>query len=46
MQDVFELIRRLLARTAIVTGETGTGKELAVHALHTLGPAAPSGSSP
>ncbi|HLG56133.1 MAG TPA: sigma-54 dependent transcriptional regulator [Vicinamibacterales bacterium] len=40
MQDVFELIRRLAphARTAIVTGETGTGKELAVHALHTLGP--------
>jgi two-component system response regulator HydG len=40
MQDVFELIRRLAphARTAMVTGETGTGKELAVRALHALGP--------
>ena len=30
MQDVFELIRRLAphARTALVSGETGTGKEL------------------
>ncbi len=40
MQDVFTLIRRLAphARTALVTGETGTGKELAVRALHQLGP--------
>src|SRR5215216_1228430 len=40
MQDVFELIRRLAphARTALVTGETGTGKELAARALHKLGP--------
>jgi DNA-binding NtrC family response regulator len=40
MQDVFELIRRLSphARTALVYGETGTGKELVVRALHALGP--------
>jgi two-component system response regulator HydG len=40
MQDVFELIRRLAphARTAIVCGETGTGKELVARALHALGP--------
>jgi len=40
MQEVFGLIRRLAphARTALVTGETGTGKELVVHALHKLGP--------
>jgi DNA-binding NtrC family response regulator len=40
MQDVFDLIRRLAphARTALVTGETGTGKELAARALHTHGP--------
>ena len=40
MQDVFGLIRRLAphARTALVCGETGTGKELVVRALHTLGP--------
>ena len=42
MQDVFTLIRRLAphARTALITGETGTGKELAVRALHQLGPRA------
>jgi DNA-binding NtrC family response regulator len=42
MHDVFGLIRRLAphARTALVTGETGTGKELAARALHTLGPRA------
>jgi DNA-binding NtrC family response regulator len=40
MQDVFTLIRRLAphVRTALVTGETGTGKELAVRALHQRGP--------
>jgi two-component system response regulator HydG len=40
MQEVFDLIRRLAphVRTALVTGETGTGKELAARALHTLGP--------
>jgi DNA-binding NtrC family response regulator len=40
MLEVFDLIRRLAphARTALVTGETGTGKELVVRALHTLGP--------
>jgi len=42
MQEVFGLIRRLAphARTALVTGETGTGKELAARALHKLGPRA------
>ena len=40
MQDVFDLIRRLAphARTVLVTGETGTGKELVARALHRLGP--------
>jgi DNA-binding NtrC family response regulator len=40
MQDLFDLIRRLAphARTALVTGETGTGKELAARALHACGP--------
>src|ERR671918_355546 len=40
MQDLFDLIRRLAphARTALVTGETGTGKELVARALHKLGP--------
>jgi DNA-binding NtrC family response regulator len=40
MQEVFELIRRLAphARTALITGETGTGKELVAKALHKLGP--------
>jgi DNA-binding NtrC family response regulator len=39
MQDVFDLIRRLAphARTVLVTGETGTGKELVARALHRLG---------
>jgi two-component system response regulator HydG len=40
MQELFDMIRRLSphARTALVTGETGTGKELVARALHKLGP--------
>jgi DNA-binding NtrC family response regulator len=40
MQEVFSLIRRLAphARAALITGETGSGKELAARALHALGP--------
>jgi DNA-binding NtrC family response regulator len=40
MQEVFDLIRRLAphVRTALVTGETGTGKELVARALHKVGP--------
>jgi DNA-binding NtrC family response regulator len=40
MQEVFSLIRRLAPhlRTALVTGETGTGKELVARALHGIGP--------
>ncbi len=40
MQEVFGLIRRLAphVRTVLVTGETGTGKELVARALHKLGP--------
>ena len=40
MQELFDLIRRLAphARTALVIGETGTGKELGARALHKLGP--------
>jgi len=42
MQHVFDLIRRLAPhiRTALITGETGTGKELAAQALHRIGPRA------
>jgi two-component system response regulator HydG len=39
MQQLFDSIRRLAphVRTALVTGETGTGKELVSRALHRLG---------
>ncbi len=40
MQELFGLIRRLAPhiRTALVSGETGTGKELVARALHKMGP--------
>ncbi len=40
MQELFGMIRRLAphVRTALVTGETGTGKELVARALHQIGP--------
>ena len=40
MQELFGTIRRLAphVRTALVTGETGTGKELVARALHSTGP--------
>jgi two-component system response regulator HydG len=40
MQELFALIRRLAphVRTALITGETGTGKELVARALHDIGP--------
>jgi DNA-binding NtrC family response regulator len=42
MWDVFARVRRIAAhyRTALVTGETGTGKDLVAQALHRLSPAA------
>ena len=42
MQELFGLIRRIAphARMALVTGETGTGKELVARALHARGPRA------
>ena len=38
MQEVFDLIRRLAphVRTALICGETGTGKELVARALHQM----------
>jgi two-component system, NtrC family, response regulator HydG len=40
MQDLFAMIRRLAphVRTALISGETGTGKELVARALHRTGP--------
>jgi two-component system response regulator HydG len=40
MQELFGMIRRLAphVRTALVSGETGTGKELVARALHQVGP--------
>jgi two-component system response regulator HydG len=40
MQELFSVIRRIAphARTVLVTGETGTGKELVARALHACGP--------
>jgi DNA-binding NtrC family response regulator len=40
MTRVFDLVRRVAphARTVLVTGETGVGKELVARALHRLGP--------
>ena len=40
MQELFDFIRRLAphVRTVLITGETGTGKELVAKALHQLGP--------
>jgi two-component system, NtrC family, response regulator HydG len=42
MWEVFARIRRIAPhyRTALLTGETGTGKDLAAEALHRLSPAA------
>ena len=40
MRELFHVIHRLAphARTVLITGETGTGKELVARALHELGP--------
>ena len=40
MQELFGMIRRLAphVRTALITGETGSGKELVARALHKTGP--------
>jgi DNA-binding NtrC family response regulator len=42
MVELFDLVRRIAPhfRTALITGETGTGKELVAHALHNLSPRA------
>jgi DNA-binding NtrC family response regulator len=43
MQEIFDIIRRLAphAPTALISGEAGTGKELAARALHHAGPRRP-----
>lgn len=40
MLELFDMIRRFAphARTVLISGETGTGKELVARALHQLGP--------
>ena len=40
MQELFDSIRRLAphVRTVLITGETGTGKELVARAFHKIGP--------
>ena len=40
MQEVFEVVRQVAPTraTALITGETGTGKELIAHAIHNLSP--------
>ena len=42
MQEIFVTLRRIALhfRAALITGETGTGKELAARALHRLSPVA------
>jgi DNA-binding NtrC family response regulator len=42
MQELFRLIRRLAphVRTVLITGETGSGKELVARAFHRVGPRA------